>query len=105
MKVSNSKDNVELSNTARAGRSRRAEAAAEKSRAAEAGTAGKEGAANVELSSDAKLLARGIDAARSAEVSDKEKIAAIKAKIKNGTYEPDYAEVADKMITESIANS
>lgn len=103
MKVSN-KDTVDLQSVKGAGKSRRSEAA-DKAKAADADIMpSKGGAANVELSSDAKMLSRGIDAAKGAEVSDKEKIAAIKAKIKDGNYNPDFGEVADKMLTEHILN-
>lgn len=107
MKVSNNKDNVDLQSVSRSHKSRRSEAAAEKGRADEAApaSAGRGGAAKVELSGDAKLLSRGIDAAKNAEVTDKDRIAAIKAKIKEGTYSPDYGEVADSMLNEHILNS
>ena len=106
MKVNNSKDNVELSTAARSGRAKRAEAAAAKAQAAETPPLALKGggAANVELSSDAKVLSRGVEAARSAEITDKDKIAMIKAKIKDGSYNPDYGEVADRMLNDSIMN-
>jgi flagellar biosynthesis anti-sigma factor FlgM len=111
MKVNNSKDNVELSTTARSSRAKRAEAAAAQAQAAEANPmaaaakAGAGGAASVELSSDAKVLSRGVEAARTADITDKDKIAMIKAKLKDGTYNPDYGEVADRMLNDSILNS
>ena len=107
MKVSNANDKVELSTAAKSSRAKRAEAAAAKSQAAETAQLDLKGggAANVELSSDAKILSRGIDAARNAEITDQDKIAMIKAKIKDGSYNPDYGEVADRMLKDSIVNS
>ena len=109
MKVSNNKDQVELSQAGRTHRARKGESAgaADKAKGMDAPdpVLPKLGAGtSVELSSDAKLLSRGIDAAKGAEISDKDRIAAIKAKIKAGTYEPDYGEVADKMVNESLLN-
>lgn len=108
MKVTNNKDTVELSNLGRAKGTRRADAAAQAKQSAEKSeinSVAASDAAKVELSSEAKILAKGIDAARNAELSDQDKINMIKKKIKDGSYEPDYGEVADRMLNQQILNS
>lgn len=106
MKVSN-KDTVDLQSTGRSSRAKRAEAAAIEAKAKDTSdvNAARGDSSKVELSSDAKVLAKGIDAAKSAEISDKEKIASIKQRIKDGTYNPDLGEVAERMLNEHTLSS
>lgn len=59
----------------------------------------------VEISEDARIMAKGMDAVKSADISDQEKIAMIKEKIKNQQYQPDFGEVADKLMEEHILTS
>ena len=52
----------------------------------------------VTWSPDAELLAHGLQAAKSSPESRSEKVAEIKAAIKNGTYKVDAKAVAEKML-------
>lgn len=104
MKVVNSgRDSVELSNVNRTKSNNRVDAKerSEKSeRNSESSASGK-----IEISENAKLLSKGVDAARNADISDQEKIAMIKEKIRNRDYQPDFGKVAEKLLDEHIVNS
>ncbi|MBS1985809.1 MAG: flagellar biosynthesis anti-sigma factor FlgM [Bdellovibrionales bacterium] len=56
----------------------------------------------VKLSSDAHGLKEGVEIARNASDVRGDKVAALKAQIKNGTYKVDDKAVAEKMLQSSI---
>ena len=103
MKVSNSGvDSVEISNLSRSKQSGKIE---NKKAESENSKAQADSSSKVEISSDAKVLAKGIDAAKDAQLTDAERIAEIKEKIAAKQYNPDYGRVADKLLEEHILNS
>lgn len=103
MKVSNSNHNdvLDLGNVTKNRKSNRADAnkASESSAATQAGGIGE--TASVELSSDAKALARANQMAKSEDI-DQAKIDRIKAMIAERKYNPDYGKVADKVVNETL---
>ncbi len=105
MKVINSgRDSVELSNINRAKSTNKAGKADDSSESKKAsGSASTSG--SVEISEHAKLLSKGVEAAKNADLSDKEKIAMIKERIQNNNYKPDFGKVAEKLLDEHIVNS
>ena len=104
MKISNSGvDSVEISNLSRAKQSGKTE---EKKVDSESSIKfGSEKGSKVELSDDARVLAKGVEAAKASELSDKERIAQIKAKIAARDYNPDLGKVADKILQQHILNN
>jgi negative regulator of flagellin synthesis FlgM len=58
----------------------------------------------VNWSEDAALVAQGLDAIKATPDVRADKVAQIKAAIKNGTYKVDAKDVADKMIESAIAD-
>jgi flagellar biosynthesis anti-sigma factor FlgM len=102
MKVNNNKDSVELSHMSRA---KRAEKTAAANKANEGGVASEAGAtglaAGVELSDEAKAM-NAMSQIAKADNTDQAKIDRIKAMISSGSYKPDFNQVADKMINETL---
>lgn len=102
MKVNNNRDSVELSNASRTKHSGKAGSAKKSEEGAGAAGAGGIGAtANVDISSEARTIAAANQAARADDVNEA-KIARVKAMINGGTYKPDFAQVADKMVNETV---
>jgi negative regulator of flagellin synthesis FlgM len=60
---------------------------------------------NVNLSAEAGLLAEGVSAAKAAPDVRAERVASLKAAIKNGTYKPDAHAIAGKMIETHLEES
>lgn len=56
----------------------------------------------VEISSDASIMAKAMDAVRSASDVRADRVAELKKAIHNGTYKVDAKKVADKMLDSSI---
>lgn len=103
MKVNNNKDSVDLSHVSRSKRGEKAGAARGKDASEASGVSapGIGGVANVDISSEAKSAAAANSIAR-AQDTDEAKIARIKAMIGAGTYKPDFGQVADKMMNETL---
>lgn len=105
MKVNNHRDSVELSNMARTKGAQKTGAAAKAKDAGETAAANGAGAtgaaAGIEISGEAKALAQANQIAKSDNV-DQAKIDRIKAMINGGTYKPDFGQVADKMMNETL---
>lgn len=104
MKVNNNKDSVELSQMSRSKRGEKAgNVAAKKSEdVSGASASGGIGAtANVDISTEARTIAAANQAAK-ADATDEAKIARVKAMINGGTYKPDFGQVADKMVNETL---
>jgi len=57
---------------------------------------------NVKLSEESSLLADGIQHAKNSPDTRSEKVAALKAAIRNGSYKIDSRGIADKMIQSSL---
>ncbi len=57
---------------------------------------------NVKWSAESELIADGIHHAKQSSDTRSEKVAALKAAIRNGTYKVDPRQVADKMIQSSL---
>lgn len=104
MKVNNNRDSVELSQASRSKRGEKANKAEGKKFDESAGASGSAGigsTANVDISSEAKTIAAASQAAKGVDV-DEAKIARVKAMINGGTYKPDFGQVADKMVNETL---
>lgn len=104
MKVSNHRDNVDISQASRARKNAKAGEVKQKAagEAAASGTASGAGdVANVDISGEAKALAAANQVAKS-DSTDQAKIDRIKAMINGGTYKPDYGKVADKLVNEQV---
>ncbi len=102
MKVVNSgRDSVELSNVNRAKENQRVDTKEKSDRSERLS----ESSRKIEISDSAKLLSKGVEAAKNAELSDKEKIAMIKEKIRSREYQPDFGKVAEKLLDEHIVNN
>lgn len=102
MKVSNSnhQEKLDLVNITRNRKTNRAEA--KQDSAESAGVAAGSGeTASVELSGEAKAMARANQVAKSEDV-DQAKIDRIKAMIAERKYNPDYGKVADKVVNETL---
>jgi flagellar biosynthesis anti-sigma factor FlgM len=59
----------------------------------------------IDFSGDAAVAAEGIEAAKTSPDVRAEKVAHLKAAIKNGTYNPDAKNIADSMIQKSLEDS
>lgn len=105
MKVVNSgHDSVELSNINRTKSNQRVDGKDRTDKSASTSDA-TSASGKIEISDNAKLLAKGVEAAKNVDLTDKEKIAMIKERIRNDEYKPDFGKVAEKLIDEHIVNS
>ncbi len=59
----------------------------------------------IEFSGDAIAASEGVEAAKTAPDIRAEKVAALKAAVKNGTYKTDAKQIADSMIQKSFEES
>lgn len=104
MKVNSNKDSVELSQLSRSKKNDKAAGVAKNKEGGAdslANALAPSSTANVDISSEAKTLAAANQAARADSV-DQAKIDRIKAMINGGTYQPDFAKVADKVVNETL---
>lgn len=102
MKVNSNKDSVELSHLARTKKGEKAASARAKENAeATGGAIGAGATANVEISGEAKALAAANQIAKSEDVNQA-KVDRVKALIAQGNYKPDYSQVADKVVNETL---
>jgi negative regulator of flagellin synthesis FlgM len=67
----------------------------------QSGTANRTGA-DVEISDNAKLMRQASDIAKSTTDNRKEKIAALKKSIQEGSYQVDAKEIADRLVEEHL---
>lgn len=59
-------------------------------------------ATEVNISEDAQLLKRGVESVRALPEQAKERVAALKKSIQEGTYRVDNARVADRLVDEHL---
>jgi flagellar biosynthesis anti-sigma factor FlgM len=101
MRISNNNQNKEV-DVGNVSRSRKSDKAKGSNDAKDAGSAmGVGDSSSVNISSEAKAVSSANKIARSNE-ADEAKIASIKAAINNGTYKPDFSQVADRMVNEQL---
>jgi flagellar biosynthesis anti-sigma factor FlgM len=100
MKVTNTgnKDAVELSHVAK---NRKAKGADGEKARTESSSTSSASTNSVELSSEAKAMAKANGIAKSEDI-DQAKVDRVKAMIANKKYNPDYGKVADKVVNETL---
>ena len=84
-------------------KSHRATAAAQAEEAKKAGQTSASGAANTEISSKAKEMAKAKSVAEGAPDTREEKIAELKRRIASGKYGVDADAIADRMVNEHLS--